>query len=404
MGNECTAAAAIENLRELSPDIVIHGISWKPHDTARRHGIESFAIKGRIGKIAVEVTALPAPTRTDGESPRSLKASRLYRAARTLLSPVLELATIRNMRRCLKNIDLLVFAGTGPVTDIWGGVRLFPFRIFLWAYLARSCSTKVAFVSIGAGPIDGAISKRLFASAFSRAVYRSFRDEDSKRVIESLGITGDNHVFPDLVFGLSVPDSAMDLARKPQEDIVVMGIPYRKPGWWYKPDPAAYDCYLDSMARFVVWLLEEGRNVRLLGTHQSMDSVFIEDLQEKMGALRRTRNGCLTVESTSDYEQLMNQLAQARLVVTPRFHGVVFSYLLGKPVLAVSYHPKISELMRNFGQEDSCIEIEQVAFDELRDMFSRLEASHSEVSSKITETCKGYGGQLKEQYQVLLRL
>src|SRR6267143_2163418 len=51
------------------------------------------------------------------------------------------------------------------------------------------------------------------------------------------------------------------------------------------------------------------------------------------------------------------QLAAADLVVASRFHGVVISFLLNKPVLALSHHPKVDSLMRDMGQSDFLLDI-----------------------------------------------
>ena len=55
--------------------------------------------------------------------------------------------------------------------------------------MARARGAKIAFVSVGAGPISSSLSKLLFRWSLSLASYRSFRDEGSRKLIESLGVS-----------------------------------------------------------------------------------------------------------------------------------------------------------------------------------------------------------------------
>lgn len=406
MGNEMTMSAMIQNLRRLHPDIVLCGFSWNPQDTFERHGIPSFPIKrdGRGSKGSHG----PSEAKDSGTSNWKTRLQRyrnLYRAARYISTPLLESAFLNRIRGYLRGLDLLVFAGTGPFTDSWGGVMGFPYSISQWIHLCRVSGTKVAVVSAGAGPLDSWASKRLIRSALRRSAYRSFRDEYSKQLVEDLGLRGDTYVFPDLAFSLTIPDAAPIAWPENRKEVAITGLPYRKPGWWENPNAEAYERYLDSMAEFAFWLLNAGYTVRLVPTQFRMDPEFINDLKSRI-QLRGLRAFAsrLVAEPAGTFEQIMAQLSKASVVVTSRFHGVVFSYLLGRPVLGISYHPKINELMKDFGQEEFCVDLPTLDFDDLRRRFRRLEANKLRASNRIQRTVGLYRDSLEEQYERLLRL
>ena len=90
--------------------------------------------------------------------------------------------------------------------------------------------------------------------------------------------------------------------------------------------------------------------------------------------------------------------------MTTRFHGVVFSYMLGKPVLGISVHPKISELMKDFRQDRFCIDAEALAFEILVERFKELEALKDDASAKIEQKTELNKRLLEQQYEDLLRL
>ena len=405
MGNEMTMAALVQNLRRLHPGIALYGITWVPRDTRERHGIPSFPItrgdrEARRTGARKDSNATCAP----GWKAR-WRHHALYRAARYVATPLMESAFFKESRQSLKGVDLLIIAGTGPFTDQWGGVSGFPYRIFQWTRVCRQNGTKVAVVSTGAGPIDSWLSRRLFRSALEQCAYRSFRDEESKQLVESLGVKGRTHVFPDLAFSLPVPEAAAAAKSGNPKEVAILGIPYRKPGLWENPDPHAYGCYLEAMSAFTCWLLDQGYGVRLVATQVKMDLPFVEDLKahiRQKGLLAPDLR--IVAEPAETFEQLMVQLARSSMVVTSRFHGVVFSYLLGKPVVGVSYHPKINVLMKDCGQREYCLDLPGLQADDLRRTFIRLEADRQGACQKILEAVDRNRAALDEQYQNLLQV
>lgn len=407
MGNEMTMSAIIQNLRRLHPAIVLYGFSWDPEDTFQRYGIPSFSAKGD-GRCSRYSSGSPPEAKDKLLS--SCKAwlnrdSTAYRAARYAATPLLEIASLNRIRQWLRSLDVLIFAGTGPFTDSWGGAMGFPYEIARWTHLCRIGGTKVAVASSGAGPLDAWIAKRLIRSALNRFTYRSFRDERSKGIIEDLGIRGDTHVYPDLVFSLPVPVALERASRENRKEVAIVGLPYQKPGWWEDPNSDIYERYVNSMADFTSWLLQAGYTVRLVTTHVRIDSAFINDLKSKLRSRRlNIFGGRLVAEPAESFEQIMAQLSKTRVVVASRFHGVVFSYLLGRPVLGISYHPKIRTLMKDFGQEEFCVDLPTLDVNELRKRFLLLERNETRCRNQIQKTVGVYRDSLEEQYQRLLYL
>jgi polysaccharide pyruvyl transferase WcaK-like protein len=416
MGNEMTMSALVQNLRRLHPGIALYGFTWVPHDTQERHGIPSFPNRrgGREAKSAgysTDSIAARAPGwKTRWRHHALYRTARyvampLLESARYLAMPLLDSAFFEESRRSLRGVDLLIFAGTGVFTDAWGGVKGFPYSIFQWTRLCRRNGIKVAAVSTGAGPIDSRLSRRLFRSALNQCAYRSFRDEASRKLAESIGVKGRTHVFPDLAFSLPVPEAAGTAQSGNPGEVAISGIPYRKPGMWENPDSRAYGSYLEAMSEFTCWLLDQGYGVRLVGTQLAMDPPFIEDLrarirQKGLSAL----DFRIVAEPAGTFEQLMVQLAQASMVVTSRFHGVVFSYLLGRPVVGVSYHPKMNALMEDFSQQEFCLDLHRLQADDLRRTFTRLESDRQKACRQILGIVDRSRAALDEQYRNLLQL
>ena len=64
----------------------------------------------------------------------------------------------------------------------------------------------VAFVSVGAGPLNSRLSRWMCVRALRLATFVSFRDAESLGLMRRLGYQGEGTVRPDLAFGLALED------------------------------------------------------------------------------------------------------------------------------------------------------------------------------------------------------
>src|SRR5207245_10006043 len=115
---------------------------------------------------------------------------------RSALALPQELAFLARSYRTLRGTDLVLVAGSGQLNDYWGGPWAFPFTLLEWSLMARASGAKMAFLSLGAGPLRTPLGKIFIKQAVRRADYRSYRDEDSRRCIVALGIRGEHLVLP----------------------------------------------------------------------------------------------------------------------------------------------------------------------------------------------------------------
>jgi polysaccharide pyruvyl transferase WcaK-like protein len=96
------------------------------------------------------------------------------------------------------------------------------------------------------------------------------------------------------------------------------------------------------------------------------------------------------------------QIATFDFVITPKFHGVIFSHLLEKPVVALSYMPKIDYLMRRVGHDQYCLSIEDFDVRSLIETFTSLVYESSHLRELFRETSAAYAGVLEVEFDNLL--
>ncbi len=192
LGNEATLQAVIEQILRRWPDGQLLCFCTNPHDVRTRHNIAAFPSEA-VNRGTMD---------RSGSSARRGNLTRFFRIAFQRIP--LELVHWIKCLHALSRADMLIVAGTGIVTDYQTGPLGWPYDIFKLSTLAALCRVKLAFLSIGAGPIHHPLSRWLLKRSLALAHHRSYRDEASKQYLQEIGFnTNRDFVCPDVVFGLS---------------------------------------------------------------------------------------------------------------------------------------------------------------------------------------------------------
>ena len=302
----------------------------------------------------------------------------------------------------LKGTDMFIVPGTGLVTDAFGLSGWGPYGLLKWLLIARLRRCKVLVVSVGAGPIDGAIARRLVKVALSLAHYRSYRDLASKLAVEGAGVrTARDRIFPDLVFGLSLAAAPCLPDRPKPRPVVALGLmEYVEKYSGAGPTQETYVRYLESLAIFVRWLLDRNYDVKLLLGDEDTQAIedFTTALQMYAGSYDETR---VAYQQTESVQELLSQISAADFVVATRFHNVLMSLLLHKPVIAISFHHKCSSLMAEMSLSDYCQNIHEMDAHVLIAQFQALTQNASDITGATAERIEEARKALDEQYELL---
>jgi len=393
LGNEGTLQAILDNLRTGLPDAEMNCICTGPAATATTYNIAAFPIHETFVKREL------------------LQSNRLAKLVRKIFIgiPIEFYRWIRAICT-LRDTDLLIVPGTQFLSDNltgpWGG----PYMVFKWSVVAKLRRCKVLFVSVGVGPLRHSISRFFVKFALRLADFRSYRDPASKQYVGSIGFNQANDpVYPDLAFSLpitSVPRAGGSDGGRP---VIAVGVQdyHGQFAPWLRELSAddTYRCYIDRMTAFVAWLLEHSYTVRLVIGDVSYDTQVLADLQRALTEREiRYESHHLIAEPIESLEQLISQLATSDIVVSPRFHNLVFGLLLNKPVFALSYHEKFSALLESSDLARFNVPIEHADPETITERFCELERNRGELKRKISENVVRYRAALAEQYSHILTL
>jgi polysaccharide pyruvyl transferase WcaK-like protein len=271
--------------------------------------------------------------------------------------------------------------------------------------LAKLRGCKLLFISVGAGPIYGRLSKFFVKSALALADFRSYRDERSMRYLENIGFAPtSDQVYPDLVF--SLPQAVIPYENKFEKSKCVVGLGLMEYAGRYSvanPSPTTYRNYLENLVILTSWLLTRGYDVRLL-IGDTCDKAVVEDFRRLLnGHLSIHDSGRIIDEPAASVEQLLSQLASTDMVVATRFHNVLLALLLHKPVMSISFHHKCASLMSQMGLSEYCQDINDLKADRLIEQFCRLEKNAGSLGPMIRQKVEGCRKALDEQYHLILQ-
>ena len=307
--------------------------------------------------------------------------------------------------RALKGADMFIVPGTGLLTDAFELSGWGPYGLFKWALVARLRRCRVMFVSVGAGPVESFTGRLLVKLSLAFADYRSYRDGPSKAIVESLGVraSGDR-IYPDLVFGLPSPGSYAATIARERRRIVALGLmAYSEKYSAGDAVGGTYDRYVRSLAAFTDWLLDHGYDIDLLVGDTAVDTTTIADVKAALRWHAHDVDERVVHHSIASPHELLSHLGATDFVIATRFHNVLMGLLVGKPVVAISFHHKCSSLMSEMGLSDYCLDINEITPDRLITKFEAAVQHSEELNRTIRQRVERLRSALDEQYELLFR-
>lgn len=414
LGDEAIIQAVLDEVRRRWPRGVVYGISGNPVDTAARYGISAVSVQS--GRLE-EPTRLPPPARASsrarrpgGEGQARAGALRLARriAAGLLFTAIAIAREVGSSWRCYRRarqLDLLLVAGSNQMLDNFGGAWGFPYLNCRWTLLARLAGCRVAWLSVGAGPLEAPLSQRFVRASLRLADYVSVRDEGSRRLLAEIGVTRTCRVFPDLAHGLRHDDGPGPTpgAARPVVGINVM--PIYDERYWPERSPEKYRGYVREVATLAAVLMADRCRVFLFGTHPK-DGLVADDVLAALATEHGHRpERADLVRSSRRVEELLEVIESADAIVATRFHGALLALLCERPVLALCYYRKTRELMLAFGQdEELAVTLEEFRGADAAGRVRRLLDRAEDLTAAMRPKNKDCRAALAEQYDLVFQL
>lgn len=354
-GNDGSLEAVLDHLRAAHPEAVVDSMCGGPEVVATRYGIHTTRLNWYRGEYRT--------------------ASRVGAMAGKALG---KLVDVVRTAAWVRRHDAVIVPGTGVLETTlplrpWG----FPYSLFLLCATGRLFGTKVALVSVGAGPIGNRPTRFLTRWSTRLAAYRSYRDAHSRDAMRAMGVdTSRDGIYADLVFALPAP--ATNEAAGTSGPVCVGVMDFHGSNDERDRAEEIHHRYLEGTTRFVRALAEDGRPVRLL-TGDELDRPVAAAIADAVGS------PLVTVAEAASLADLMKETACADAVVATRYHNLVCALKVGVPTLALSYSAKSDALMADMGLGDFCHPAREADAERLLERFRELERRSPELRRTLTE-------------------
>jgi len=285
----------------------------------------------------------------------------------------------------LHGVDMMIIPGTGILDDFSERPYQMPLNIFNWCLSARLVGARIAYVSVGAGPINNRLSRILMLTAARMAHYRSFRDGNSRRYLANFGIdTRYDHLTPDVVFNLPTPS-----INKAQDGSFTIGLGVMDYHGWSGRGDETYRTYIEKLSDFTVYLTAKGNSVRILIGQNTDERAALDILRIVRGRMGEGLAQQLRWTPNSSLHDLMNEIALTDLVVATRYHNIICALKMGKSAISLEYSSKNTAVLAAVGLKDFCSNVETFTTDDLIQKFERLKAERHvhelQIRARITE-------------------
>ncbi len=425
LGDEATLAALIHQIQLHCPHATVYCLSVDPEDTRIRHtvlAVPSFPITRQPPSNHEQLSDSRSSSKTHQVAILSrhrlvclLKANYplfiLIRTLRHLFRKTIgipravfhEVPFLIQSLKTLRKADLLIIGGGGQLTDQFGGVWGRPFLLFKWLLISKVAGIRLIIVSTGAGPLHSFLSRLIVRTIVTHAEFRSFRDQGSIHLMKLIGIQGISYHYPDLAYALPQKNfSPLPRGHEHQRIVGINPFPYHDSRYVSEGDYALYRAYLTTLSAFMSWLIQNNYRVLLFPTQLRADTLVIRDLMDLLAQTQApVIDKTVFCPSISTVDDLIACISTTDLVVASRFHGILLSFLAGKPVLALSNHPKMEALMTEMRQSEYVLSLRNIGLDSLILQFTRLEANADSIRTQVQERTHEYRLAVDRQFDLL---
>jgi len=378
IGNDASMESVLHYLRANHASAVIDAMCFGPERVRSTYGID----------------AVPLAWYTRYE----LRASGIKAAGLKVAGKVFDAFRIASW---VRDHDVVIVPGMG-VLETTLPLRALgtPYEMFLLCAAGRLFGTKVALVSVGANVIKQPLARWLCRSAARLAFYRSYRDAGSLEATRSRRpgkMTG--HVYPDLAFAIPMPQG-------PPGDLRIVGVglmDFHGSNDERGQASEIHEAYFENVKRFVIWLVDSGRTVRLfVGDTKGSDRAVVDRMLAELRADRPAMSAAqVSAVEAWTFADVATAMAPVGTVVATRFHNIICALRLCKPTISIGYAAKHDAVMADVGMAEFRQDARALDADQLAAQFAELEKRAPELRMEIAERNAVLAGQLATQFAEL---
>lgn len=349
-GDEAVLYAIIQSLREAVPNIEITVLSNQPEKTATQFHVQAV---DRWGKMAL------------------LKA--------------------------VKNCDIFISGGGSLLQDVTSKNGILYYLGLI--KLAQIMKKKVMIYAQGIGPVNNGRNRKLVRKILNKVDIITVRDLESRMELMQMGVYREVMVCSDPVMGISADEIDAEAGKRKlvqngvaaENEKPILVVAARK---WDNDEKL-----FGEIATYCDVVAQNGWQIVFLPFHYPEDIAAGEKIKAKM----QEPNFAVALKENYTPQETMEILKNANMILGMRLHSLIMGAVMQKPMIALSYDPKVSSFMQLLRQKE-CYRIESVTAQQLEMAMQRLQKRSEKELTQQASFVEIMKRQAKEPIEMLLKL
>lgn len=272
---------------------------------------------------------------------------------------------LRDVIQAIKMSDGLV-SGGGSLMQDETGFRTIPYYAGI-IKIAKVYKKPVFIYAQGMGPFNYKLSRLIVKNVLKNTTI-TVRDNDSKQLLQQIGVKENIDIVPDPVLGIDIVQQSSDWFTSQQFTKPVVTVSVR--------DWATTNNYKQKLAQALSVIGKQGYEIVFIPMHGSYDLTTSKEIAELMDCESK-----IAPHHASIHEKIA-MINESELLIGIRLHALIFAAVVNTPFLPLSYDPKIDSFAEICGQPlVGSIEEDNWNSEDLVNMFTKM-SNHLEEEKR----------------------
>ncbi|MGN7762080.1 polysaccharide pyruvyl transferase CsaB [Paenibacillus sp. 22594] len=238
----------------------------------------------------------------------------------------------------------LISGGGSLLQDVTGSKSI-PYYLGI-IKLAQWMGKPTFIYAQGIGPVNRKLFHPLIKSVFRKCSYISVRDEQSRELLQSMGLDWNKiEVVPDPVMGLSLPEDQVPSSKGALSPSAVqtVGISVR----FWEQSRGELDAITEGLLKACK---QTPLHLRFLPFHHSSDNEASRYIMQKLENEISQYGGVVSIcEDALHPQQMLREVGECDVLIGMRLHSLIYAAGRRVPLIGISYDPKIDHFLERVG-------------------------------------------------------
>lgn len=299
--------------------------------------------------------------------------------------------SITDIIKAIKDSDLVISGGGTLLQDTTSTRSLMYYLAMI--SVAKLFKKPVLFFCNGFGPIKNKFNKFLTRKVTNKVDKIVLRDPESKKIMESNGITRSKEVTIDAAFSL---EGVTDTRAK--ELLANENIPTNKPliGISVRPWNVGED-FIETMAKFADYICERGSNVVFIPMQATKDENTSNEI------IKRMNNDSFILKEQYTPDEILGIIGTLDILIAMRLHALIFAAIKEIPMIGLEYDPKVDSFLKMVRQKNGG-KVETLDFLNLCIEFDSLYQERLEASKRLHDIVENLKEVSKRNNDILSKM